>query len=369
MTAAVGLSMVDTIQGTYFQSKSLGLALRAGEPSRLVSALALEAAHESIDGPSSRKRTNALFDFAEGLAKDLKEPYPLAMVSLTRGVAAALEGDWQRGQLLCDRAEGIFREKCTGVMWELGTAHRFSLWPLVFMGELVEAGNRLPGLIREARERDDLYEETNLCLVVRTFLRLAADEPDCAREELHELMERWSHEGFHVQHMTQMYDDAQIDLYQGNGAAAWEGVTGKWKLLEQSQLLRIQQIRIMLTHLHGRAALAATKGGANYLKAVRADARALERERVGWSQALARLLEAGAACREGSSAANDLLGEASRLCDASGMRLYAASARFLLGERLGEAGQTLTAGAAAWMKDQKVARPERMAALLVPGIG
>src|SRR6185437_10118225 len=103
------------------------------------------------------------------------------------------------------------------------------------------------------------YEETNLCLVVRTFLRLAADEPARAREELRELMDRWSHEGFHVQHMSQMFDDVQIDLYEGKGEAAWERITGKWKRVERSQLLRIQQIRIKLTHLRGRAALAATK--------------------------------------------------------------------------------------------------------------
>ena len=59
---------------------------------------------------------------------------------------------------------------------------------------------RLPGQVREARERDDLYGETNLCLVVRTFTRLAADEPARARAELAEVMGRWSHDGFHVQH-------------------------------------------------------------------------------------------------------------------------------------------------------------------------
>jgi hypothetical protein len=106
------------------------------------------------------------------------------------------------------------------------------------------------------------------------------------------------------------------------------------------------------------------------LRTVRAAARALHREGVGWSRALGRLLEAGAACRAGAAAANDLLGEAAGLCDAAGMGLYAASARLLRGERLGgEEGRSLAAQASAWMKEQKVARPERMAALLAPGMG
>ncbi len=243
LSAALGLSMVDPIQGAYFQSRSLLLALRLGEPGRLAVALAREAAHESIGGTRNRRRTDALLQAAAAVARQQSQPYPGAMVLLARGMAAALEGDWPAGRALCDEAETAFRQSCTGTAWELGTAQRFALWPLMFMGEVAEIARRLPAWIKEAEERDDLYGVTNLSLVIRTFSRLAADEPGQARTELGTVMERWSHDGFHIQHMNRLFDEAQIDLYEGQGAGAWRRIAEWWPLLERSHLLRVQQVR------------------------------------------------------------------------------------------------------------------------------
>jgi hypothetical protein len=126
------------------------------------------------------------------LARQLAQPYPSAVVPLAKGIADALEGRWESTRNLCDQAEGIFRTHCTGVMWELSTAQRFALWPLMFLGEVAEMGRRLPALIKEARERNDLYAVTNLSLVIRTFVRLVDDEPERARRELRQVMDEWS---------------------------------------------------------------------------------------------------------------------------------------------------------------------------------
>src|SRR5262249_37265864 len=154
-----------------------------------------------------------------------------------------LEGRWESAWTLCDQAEGIFRTHCTGVMWELSTAHRFALWPLMFLGEVAEIGRRPPALIKEARERDDLYAVTNLSLVIRTFVRLANDEPERARREWRQVIGEWSQQGFHIQHMNRLLDEVQIDLYQGQGGTAWARVTGQWPVLARSYLLRVQQVR------------------------------------------------------------------------------------------------------------------------------
>jgi hypothetical protein len=293
------------------------------------------------------------------------------MASLARGIAAALAGDWPVGRTLSDEAEATLRESCTGTAWELGTAQRFALWPLMFMGEVAEIARRLPGLIKEAQERDDLYGETNLCLAVRTFLRLAADEPARARAELDELMNRWTHEGFHVQHMNRLFDEAQIDLYEGAGTVAWQRVEGTWPLLARSHLLLVQQVRVFMRHLRGRAALAAAAQGKNpgpLLRITDREVRALRREGAPWAQALAQLLCAGAAAGRGESKrVAELLREGAARCEAAAMHLFAAAARRRLGIRLGgEEGRALVSGADEWMAGQQVRQPERLAALLVP---
>jgi hypothetical protein len=367
-TAAVGLSMVDPIQGTYFQSRSLRLALEAGEPRRLASAVTWEGAHEAVGGTASRRRVGQLLGAAEELVRAAADPYLSGLLALAKGLAAALAGNWPEGCAQCDRGAEALRTTCRGVLWELGTAHRFALWPLMFMGEVREIERRLPALLKEAEDRDDLYEVTNLCLVIRTFLRLAADEPDRARRELEDVMGRWSQQGFHVQHMNRLLDETQLDLYEGQGERAWRRLTEAWPLLARSHLLLVEQVRIFLVHLRARAALAAAGGSADRLRTAAADARRLLREPAAWAQALGKLIEAGVARGKGDVAgAGRHLEDAAARLDAVAMRLYAAAARRRLGRLRGAAGQGLADEAEAWMRSQKVANPARMTALLVPG--
>jgi serine/threonine protein kinase/tetratricopeptide (TPR) repeat protein len=371
LAAAVGLSMVDPVQGAYFHVRALRLALRVGSPRHLVHALAMEAGHESIAGTRSRRRTTWLLNAADEAALHMTDPYGKAVVALARGIAAALCGDWPDGARLCEEAEGILRESCTGAMWELGTAYRFGLWPRMFMGQAAELRRRLPLLLKEAQERDDLYTVTNLILVLRTFVHLVDDEPAQAREELAQVMDRWSRQGFHVQHMNRLHDEVQIDLYQGEAERALERLEDGWGAIVRTYLLRVQQVRIFLHHLWGRCALAATPAAEprRHIDLIRRRClRPLRKERTPWADALASLIDAGLTSVLGDAArAAAQFGTAAMQLDACHMGLYAAAARRRQGELLGGSqGQELIARADAWMSEQGARNIARLTAMLAP---
>ncbi len=157
----------------------------------------------------------------------------------------------------CDRAEAVFRDRCTGVAWELDTAHAYALWALSHLGHWAELTRRLPVLLGEARERGDLYAVMNLSTYILAVVRLAADEPDAARDETGRAMGHWSRAGYHVQHNDQVWATLLIDLYQSEGGSAWDRINRHWPILARSLLLRVQFIRVAMLGLRSRCALAA----------------------------------------------------------------------------------------------------------------
>jgi serine/threonine protein kinase len=371
-SVAMSLSIVDTVRAADFQARNLVLALRAGEPYRVARALAWEVAHLANYGGSTRHRTARLLETAEALARRLKHPHAQGLVTLAAGITAYMEGRWHSALELSDRAAQVFRERCTGVAWELDTAHSFALWSLFFLGEVAEISARLPALLQEARERGDLYAATNLGTFVGHVTWLAADDPEGAQRDLGEVMGHWSRQGFHVQHLTGLMGQLQIDLYRGAGAAAWERVGREWPALARSLFLRVQVVRIFMWDLRARSALAAAVQAARpepLWRAAEHDARRIERERMAWARPLAQLIRAGIAAGRGErEAAQALLRDAEAGFRVAGMGLFAAGAGYRHGQLLdGDGGRVRLAEATGWMERQGIRNPDRMAALYAPG--
>jgi len=372
---AAGLGVIDTIRGADFQKRHLLLALRAGEPYRVARALAMEVAYSAVAGGASRRRTAEILERARALAERVGHPHALGLSTLVAGVAAYLEGRFREALTLCDRAEQVLRDRCTGVAWELGSARLFALWALLYQGEVAELLRRVPSVVSEAEERGDLYAATSLRAGLVSYTRLAADDPDGARREADEAIERWSHRGYHVQHSYHFVAVTQIDLYAGRPEAAWRRVTEEWPASRDALLFKVQHTRLINLHLRARCALglAAARAGPEREALVRAalrDAGRIESERMPWADGLARLVRAGVAALAGDpAAAAAALESAAAALDACEMALYAAAARRRLGElRGGDDGRALVAAADAWLSAQRIGAPARLAAAAVPGI-
>jgi hypothetical protein len=217
-------------------------------------------------------------------------------------IAAFVCGQFRRATELCERALTLLRDECTGVNWEMNLTQDFLLGALLFRGELRDVSHWLPGLLQAARERGNLYFETEL----RTRMNLvwlAADEPDEGERQANDAIGRWSASGFHRQHYNHLLARIQTALYRGRAEDAWQLVSEHLAPVRRNFWLRVQFFRIETAFLRARCALAmaaANGAQAKRLRAVAADAvRRLTRENMPWSNALALLVRATLARQQG----------------------------------------------------------------------
>ncbi|APR84669.1 Serine/threonine-protein kinase PknA [Minicystis rosea] len=372
-SAAVGLGLVNTILGQYFRARCLLLALDAGEPHRVQRALGMEAAYSSADGGKAQKRTAEVLGMTQGMAKRLDHPYAKGWALAAEAAAGTLEGRWKTGYRASEDAETTFRDRCTGVTWEISTMRWFSLWSLSYLGGIAELSRRIPARLHEARERGDLYAVICHATGLANLVWLAEDDPETARERSREALARWSRKTFHVEHWWAMLADRQTDLYAGDAEAAYRMVNEQWRELDDSLLLMVQLTRLEATQLRARAALALARQKPSDRKALsRAaaqDADRIARERMTWSDPLSSLLLAGAAAIQGDvDHAEALLRESVAGLERADMPLYAAAAKWQRGRLLGgDSGRELITTAEKWMAEQGIANKARMVAMLAPG--
>jgi hypothetical protein len=230
-SAAVGLCMVDPIRSAAFQARNVLLALRAGEPGRIALALANQAMMCAFFGGAGRRYIRELLRAARALSHQTQNPLAWANVVLCRGGIALAEGRPRTTTRVCDRAEALLRDRCTGVAWELGTAQIFSLSTRLVFGQYLEVGQLLPRLLEDAQARGDLFVATHV--LCRSYAySLSLDQPGRALQELHQAMEEfrprmeeWPRHGFHLQHYWFLVGKIEIALYRGDGPQAWKLVT------------------------------------------------------------------------------------------------------------------------------------------------
>ncbi len=365
-----GLARIDNIRSAYFQPIHLRLALQAGEPYRLTRALATEACFAATKGEKGQKKTERLVSRVERSARAIGEPHAIGMSMMARSLESYYLGLFRDSVQQADEAEGIFRERCTGVSWEISTTSNYALCSLMYLGELGQLAQRVPQRLREAEEHGDLY--AGLDPVCRPgIMYLAADDPDAARRVVRQVMDRWSLQGFYFQHYLEMFAENQTDLYMGNWASAWRRSDERWPQMKSSFLLRIPFVKLEALHLIGRTALAAAaaSGDITLIERAERNAREIEKEKTAWAQPLAMSLRAGVASLRGAhDTAADTLSLAARAFEKWDMLLYAKAADYRRGILTGRAGgAAITASAEEWMHARGVKNVPRILDVLMPG--
>jgi hypothetical protein len=364
--------MVDNIRGAYLQSRHLLLALDHGEPFRILRALAAEAAYVASPGRAAKRDSEKLLSVAKRLARRVGDPYAMGFVALSSGICSFQVGDWKGTLESCEVAEWTFERRPAGALWELASARSFGLWARFYLGQYAALARRVPVLLREAEGRGDRYAATCQRTGLLNSAWLFDDDPVEARRNVLEAERQWSQDSFQFQHYLNALASAHIDLYEGNGTAAYDRIVACWPRLQSSLYMRIQNIRLEALFLRARGALAAAANNParrDLLADARRSAKKMLRERSGWADPLAELALAGAASIDDSPGdTRRHLESARRLAEAAGMTMFGAAASWHLGELLGGSeGQKLMEAANGRMAAERVKNPLRVVAMLAPG--
>jgi hypothetical protein len=369
---ALALSTVDTIRGADLQTRQLLAALAAGEPYRIARGIALEAAfHAAGSGAQGAVRTARLVSTARELAEQIDHPHALGLAAWAAGSSAYLEGRFVAARELCEQALSIYRSRCRGVGWEVASAQVFALWASEYLGSYQAVSEKLSPLIKDADAREDRYDATNLRTSHTNTIWLAADRPDEARRQVEYATKQWVPRSFQLPQYYVVHALAQSDLYTGDAERAWNRVVEGWPQMKQAFLMRLQIIRVEMSFLRARCALARANQdpatSAKFLASAVRDAKLLEREGAPWAAALAHLVRAGVAAAKQDDTSAQQFDAAAAALDSVDMALHAAIARRRSGTLLGaSAGAERIEAAERWMTAQGIRSPSRMSALFAP---
>jgi serine/threonine protein kinase len=355
-----GLAMVDAIRGAAFQAQQLHLALDAGEPHRVMRALAAEGVFVALPGVAARRRSAEMVARLDALAQRLGTPAAQALTRGTTGIIAHFEGRFADSIAPLVEAEQLFRDRCTGHAWERSTAQIFHLYSLSVLGKLRDLSTRLDQLVGEARDRGDLHAQTNLEITVGFQCRLAEGRPDEARRGVAEALARWNApDEFHIQHFNALIAEVCIDLYNGDGEAAWKRLDALDRF-RRAMLLRVQTARVNALWSRARAALVASDKRPELLREAERDAARLGREKVGYAEAIGALIRGSVARKKGDDGgALKLFGEAERRFSEEGVTAQVAALQWNRGKMLGgDAGAELIKKAEAYFAAEAIADGE-----------
>ena len=371
-SAVVGLVLIDFIRGADFQSRHVVLALEAGEPYRIVRALALEACYVATGGGRGQWRTARLVEEASKLARRIDNPHAIGLASFAEGAAAYFEGHWARARVLLERAEELFRDSCFGVHWEIMATRVLLHGALYHLGQIAILSKRLSILVDEAALRGDLFAGTVYRVGHSTSMWLASDNPERALRNVDEAMAQWSHQGYYVQHALALLARVRVFLYAARAEEGHELMEKAWPALEENYFLKMQYMRVEAVYCRALAAITYAHSNARkksgLLILAHRCALEIQGEGMKWTEPHAAVLF-GSVCehRGEIDAAVKHYRAAISGFQAANMVMGEAAAKLRLGELIGgEKGRALVSEAFTQMAEQNVKNPIRFSLAMVP---
>lgn len=372
-SAAVGLAMCDLVRSAAFSAQHLRIALRIGEPSRIARGLAFEMGIAPGAGEEGLRWASRALPVAERLSKRHGGAYHHGLFFLAQGHVAHFSGQWRAASDWLIRAEKSLREsQAADVHWALLSGNVLSAISSAVSGDLTVTGARLPAMLKEARQRGDLYSQA-LMVYPGIVLSLARDRVDLAEKILADVERGSSQQTFDLRDFTAFHCALLIDRYKGDSAGAWRRVSEYWPRIERSKILVVNIVRVSALAERGSAAVsmaeADSAGRAAHMRVAKSCAKQLARERLPHGRALSKLLSARIARVSGDPEhALATLNDASLHLETAGLALHAQCSRRSIGTLMGgNMGSILVAEVDLALRAFGVRDPARFAEMMTPG--
>ncbi len=365
--ASVGLAIFDNLRSAYFQTRALERALVSGDAYRIARSLCMEACLISVGGHRSRARAGDVLERATQLAETLDHPHIDAMVLLAAAVREFMCGRWRETFANLEKTGLILRNHCVGVSWELTTMQRFMCWTLWQLGRIKQQEHLVPLYTAEAEARGDRHAVMSFA----ANLRLSDDDVTRERRRTLDLLREYSRGVDYIPKSQLMFNLATLELYEGDGVAAWRRLEFSRGSLWASAHQRVETARVAISELWARAAIAAyahDRQRRQRRHATRA-LRRLGREPALWARAHRSLLRGCLETITGRDAlAVRCFEAAEEQFEGADMALLAHLARDRRGALIGGSeGHELRAHAHQYLTEQGITNPARYADMLAPG--
>jgi len=376
--AVQGLGSGALMAGMDLQVRHLLLALRMGEASRIIRALAHQTYLEAIhDGDQRRHRTQFYDSLSLSLAERHGDPKLLGYACMTSGTAAFLQGRFLEAEKALARAKTIYTEQCIGVAAELHQVNRSLIHAQTLLGRMEEVDRTLPGLIQDAQDRGDILAEANFMTSFGIVTLLMRDEVEKARSMLARAREICSSENFHAQKWQLIYIGGSVEQYAGNPGEYWNALDGHREELAQSRMLDVQYIRLSWCEHVARIsfgyAWSCPDGSAERSRALET-ARSATRELQSFKSdhyrsTYAKLRAIDAEASGNLAEALKWLHVAETLYRGLGLPLHTHVASWSRGTLMGSSGLELVSQAETWMRSVGIVRPSRYVSNHIPCAG
>lgn len=368
--------VVDPLRGMEFASRQALRALRAGEPSRVIFALLVNATGLAVGGGQDAwERSELMMDRARELLRQTDKPYPHAFLLNMDGIRHLTVGNFRAGLQLLDQAEKIYRERCIGVGWDLATLRIQCADAAYFLGDLQRMTRELSQGMEDGERRGDLYLQTCLGIATSSFFALMRDDPQGCRNDVSKHVRNWRYPGFSHYHVIALWRTVHSYLYERQGHTAYRHLHDEMPKAGKVLVRLVPSLRMQDTDLRARCAIAAAQGDprrrSELLREAERHAQALDKEQAIWAEGLGAMVRAGAAAVRGAAHKDEALralAHAEKRLLAGDRLLHTQAVRYRRGQLLGGAqGQALLSESQAWMQQQGIVQPARMVAMLLPG--